>query len=222
MHYYQFHIGDYRAATAHLTNDEDLAYRRLIDMYYDIESPIPLDTHWVARRIRVDEQVVIAVLKDMFELTETGYKHARCEAQIVSYHALVQRNKANGSLGGRPKASSLKAKETQSVTTGKLTKNQEPITIVEAKQSRGTRLPKDWMPSEDQISFCRKNRADLLPEQVADSFRDYWVAQAGSKGVKLDWDATWRNWVRNQKVFNFETKGVGGGGTSTSWIKAKT
>jgi uncharacterized protein YdaU (DUF1376 family) len=222
MHYYQFHIGDYKSATTHLTNEEDLAFRRLLDMYYDTESAIPLDTQWVARRIRVDEKVVIAVLNDMFELTETGYKHARCEAQIVSYHALVQRNKANGSLGGRPKASSLKAKETQSVTTGKLTKNQEPITIVEAKQSRGTRLPTDWMPSAEQIAFCRQTRQELNPMMVADSFRDYWVAQAGSKGVKLDWDATWRNWVRNQKVVNFQTSGVGGGGTSTSWIKAKS
>jgi len=220
MHYYQFHIGDYRAATAHLSNDEDLAYRRLIDMYYDTENQIPLDTQWVARRIRIDEQVVIAVLKDMFELTETGYKHARCEAQIVSYHALVHRNKVNGSLGGRPKATKSKAKETHSVATGKVTKNQEPITIVEAKQSRGTRLPTDWTPSDEQIDFCKKHRSELHPMVVADSFRDYWVAQAGSKGVKLDWDATWRNWVRNQKTIygKIEIHGNGSGG----WIKAKS
>lgn len=27
-------------------------------------------------------------------------------------------------------------------------------------------------------------------------FCDYWNAQPGQKGVKLDWPATWRNWVR--------------------------
>lgn len=27
-------------------------------------------------------------------------------------------------------------------------------------------------------------------------FRDYWVAQPGQKGVRNDWQATWRNWVR--------------------------
>lgn len=31
-----------------------------------------------------------------------------------------------------------------------------------------------------------------------DEFRDYWIAQPGQKGVKTDWDATWRNWVRRQ------------------------
>jgi len=34
MHYYQFNIKTYIASTAHLTNGEDLAYRRLIDHYY--------------------------------------------------------------------------------------------------------------------------------------------------------------------------------------------
>jgi hypothetical protein len=66
MYYYQFHIGDYRADTAHLSNDEDLAYRRLLDMYYDLENPIPIYTEWVYRRLRLDYEVVLRVLKDFF------------------------------------------------------------------------------------------------------------------------------------------------------------
>lgn len=31
----------------------------------------------------------------------------------------------------------------------------------------------------------------------AAKFVDYWRAQPGQKGVKTDWPATWRNWVRN-------------------------
>jgi hypothetical protein len=41
------------------------------------------------------------------------------------------------------------------------------------------------MPEEHQ------DRTDEL-----DAFRDYWIAQPGQRGVKLDWDATWRNWIR--------------------------
>ena len=62
-----------------------------------------------------------------------------------------------------------------------------------------TRLPADWMPSSDDIDFCEKERVDLAPFDVADRFRDYWIAQPGAKGRKLDWPATWRNWVRNEK-----------------------
>lgn len=65
-----------------------------------------------------------------------------------------------------------------------------------------TRLPADWTPSDDDINFCITERKDLTPSVVADRFRDYWVAQPGAKGRKLDWPATWRNWVRNEKLIS--------------------
>lgn len=48
--------------------------------------------------------------------------------------------------------------------------------------------------------MCETLRPDLNPLETADSFRDYWVAKPGKDGVKLDWLATWRNWVRNQRA----------------------
>jgi hypothetical protein len=48
--------------------------------------------------------------------------------------------------------------------------------------------------------WATQERPDLDVRQVAEQFKDYWAAQAGQKGVKLDWDATWRNWVRNTKA----------------------
>jgi nicotinamide mononucleotide adenylyltransferase len=35
-----------------------------------------------------------------------------------------------------------------------------------------------------------------LIKSTADQFRDYWIAKAGAGATKLDWEATWRNWVR--------------------------
>lgn len=54
-------------------------------------------------------------------------------------------------------------------------------------------------PPEEWIAFCRKHRSDLDPQTSFEGFRDYWLAVPGSKGCKLDWFATWRNWVRNEK-----------------------
>lgn len=65
---------------------------------------------------------------------------------------------------------------------------------------RASRLPANWSPSQDEIEFCRSERPDLNPRSVGEQFRDYWVAQPGSKGRKTDWTATWRNWVRNQRA----------------------
>jgi len=129
MHYYQFNIGDYKAATGHLSNEEDLAYRRLLDMYYDSEQKIPLDTQWVARRIRVEASVVRDVLNDMFEKHEDGWFHARCKDVIAAYHAMAEKNRANGRLGGRKKnpVGIPVASDTQPIA--KATINYKPETI---------------------------------------------------------------------------------------------
>jgi hypothetical protein len=65
---------------------------------------------------------------------------------------------------------------------------------------RGSRLAQDWVLSKSMGDWATQERPDLDVRQVAEQFKDYWVAQAGQKGVKLDWDATWRNWVRNTKA----------------------
>jgi uncharacterized protein YdaU (DUF1376 family) len=93
MHYFQFNIADYRSATTHLSNDEDLAYRRLLDMYYDTEQKIPLDAQWVARRLRMGTEVVETVLADMFEKHEDGWFHARCEEVIQQYKEFAEAGK---------------------------------------------------------------------------------------------------------------------------------
>lgn len=65
------------------------------------------------------------------------------------------------------------------------------------KRSRATRLEEDWQPSAVDRKFA--TREGLPPVEVdreADRFRDYWIAKAGNGARKLDWSATWRNWVR--------------------------
>ena len=44
MIWYKFYLGDYITHTNHLSDAEDLAYRRLLDLYYISEKPIPLET----------------------------------------------------------------------------------------------------------------------------------------------------------------------------------
>jgi len=148
MHYYQFSIGDYRAATAHLSNDEDLAYRRLLDMYYDTEKKIPLDTQWVARRLRVDTKVVNSVLADMFEKQEDGWFHARCQEVIGHYHAMADKNRANGKLGGRRKNPVGNPVGSDSQPIAKATNNQELLTSITV--SKDTVRPATAEPDEKQ------------------------------------------------------------------------
>lgn len=66
-------------------------------------------------------------------------------------------------------------------------------------EKRGSRLPRDWRVSESDRQFAIDAglcQSDV--DRIAGTFRDYWVAQPGQKGVKLDWPATWRNWCRRE------------------------
>lgn len=69
-----------------------------------------------------------------------------------------------------------------------------------AESATATRLPADWMPSYEDARFCDAERKDLKIDETASRFRDYWIAQPGAKGRKTDWSATWRNWVRNERI----------------------
>jgi hypothetical protein len=76
---------------------------------------------------------------------------------------------------------------------------EEKETKKREKVQRGTRLPADWQPSDEDIAYCQKERPDLQWQRVAENFRDYWLAQAGTKATKLNWALVWKTWVRNEK-----------------------
>lgn len=86
MHYYYFHIGDYASHTRHLTLIEDIAYRRLLDLYYMNEKPIAADH--AARLIGMREHGhdVLAVLIEFFTETEEGFINKRADEEIAKFY----------------------------------------------------------------------------------------------------------------------------------------
>ena len=196
MHYYQFNIGDYKAATSHLSNEEDLAYRRLLDMYYDSENKIPLDTEWVSRRIRVAASVIRDVLNDMFVKHEDGYFHHRCDDAIKQYHAMAQKNRANGKGGGRPRNNPVgiqsQPSDNPKVT---LTINDKPITN---KKATEVAPPKGVSPEVwNEFVAHRKSKKARVTPLVIDGISK----QATKAGWTLE-NALKEVIVRNWQSFN--------------------
>jgi hypothetical protein len=66
--------------------------------------------------------------------------------------------------------------------------------------TKGSRLSQDWVIPEEYIKFCQTERPELDAELIGNTFKDFWISKSGSDATKLDWFATWRNWVRNQRV----------------------
>lgn len=128
MHYYQFNIGDYIKQTIHLSPIEDLAYRRLLDFYYDTELPIPNNIPLVSRKLRIDEKIIEIILNEFFNLTENGYRNTRADREIADYRAFLDKQKANGSKGGRPKKPTAFPTLTQDKPKKTLNTNHKPLT----------------------------------------------------------------------------------------------
>ena len=233
MHYYQFNIGDYRAATAHLSNQEDLAYRRLLDMYYDTEKKIPLDTQWVAKRLRLDCEVVKSVLQDMFKLTESGWHHGRCETVIDQYHAMAEKNRANGRLGGRKK--NPVASDSQPIA--KATINDKPITINHKpikERATSVACPHDVSPQvwQDWLQLRKSKKASVTETVVKgaraeagklgwelERFLVEWCTR-GSQGLKAEWVAEKQTATQKAAAnMNLLTRGMSGPKPAPFWAK---
>ena len=145
MHYFQFNIGDYIKSTNHLSIEEDIIYRRLLDLYYDTEEPIPNDNPWVIRRLRLgsghSEKLEI-ILNEFFTLTDNGRENKRCKEEIEGYKGYIEKQKANGSKGGRPKKPTANPTVNPNVT--QKNPKQEPLTTNQCIREKAKRfIPPD-------------------------------------------------------------------------------
>lgn len=95
MNFYKHHLGDYDAATSHLSWMEDAAYRRLIGVYYRTEKPIPHeDRHRLVRaRTAREKEVVDIVLGEFFIKDGCAWRNKRCDEEIEQYQAQANTNR---------------------------------------------------------------------------------------------------------------------------------
>ena len=122
MNFYPFHIGDYISHTSHLSDAEDLAYRRLIDLYYQTEAPFPHELTMLARKVKSTTEIVDTLLNEFFEFSDNTWHNTRADREIAKYHAMQD--------GGRKGAAIRWSKGGDSPPNAKPmpTKNQEPLT----------------------------------------------------------------------------------------------
>lgn len=127
MKWYKFAAADYILKTAHLSDAEDLAYRRLLDMAYLSERPIPLDVGLVSRRVRLDQDIVEQVLSEFFDKTEAGYRNRRVEEEVEAYKVIVDRNKrgTEASVKKAAERAALGMKRTRKIASSDATSEQE-------------------------------------------------------------------------------------------------
>jgi uncharacterized protein YdaU (DUF1376 family) len=165
MHYYQFNIGDYQSHTAHLSELEDLAYRRLLDWIYLHEKPIPLEINEVARniRMRTQSESIAIVLQEFFIRTEAGWVSARVQREIDK--AGDKSQKASQSAKARWDADALRKQSESNATHNTLPITQNPIPITQNTTDTNI-CPPDGEPA-DKLPDCQHQAViDLYHQQL--------------------------------------------------------
>jgi uncharacterized protein YdaU (DUF1376 family) len=200
MHYYKRNLGDYAKKAGRLTMLQHGAYTLLIDSCYDREVFPTLEQalEWTWASTEAEVEAVKFVLSRFFVLDKEGcYVQDRILEELLHYHKNADTNKR---IADEREAKRKENRTKRVQVVDEAPPNQEPITINHKpidKNKRGSRLPQDSCLSKEWEKFCVDHRPELNPQKTFDNFKDHWIAQSGQKGVKLDWDATWRNWVRN-------------------------
>jgi len=206
MNFYPFHIGDYLSHTSHLTDEEDLTYRRMIDLYYQTEEPFT-DTAKLARKVRSSFEIVGSLLHEFFVFEDDAWHNKRADVEIAKYKAMKD--------GGRKGASIRwhKGSDTPPILLPNHplmpTKNQEPrtknqIKTIPTPEGVSSDLWNDFLvyrkrlkaPVTDRVLARLVKEAELAKMPLSDvletiifkgwrSFEASWVQQMAQKASEM-------------------------------------
>jgi len=162
MHFYSFNIGDYISHTKHLSNMEDLAYRRLLDLYYLHERTLNEDVSIVARKINMRDNVpeVETVLEEFFVLEiGKGWTNPRADEEIEKYQSKIQSAIRAG------KASALARSNARSTTVQPNNKQETLNNKQETYNNKTLKRPRNVSKKTwDDFLVHRKNKKAPLTE----------------------------------------------------------
>lgn len=198
------YIGDYLADTARLTTEQHGAYLLLL-MDYWRSGRLPDNDQVLAQICKLNPDAwsnAKAMLIQFFSIEDGCWIHKRVEQEMAEakVNQAKKHERAVKAAEARWKNATSNANAMQKQCPSP-SPSPSPVlnTIVVAKAPKATRFQKGFSIPDEWATFCLKERPELDIGKTFESFSDYWVSTPGTKGTKLDWFATWRNWVRNQK-----------------------
>lgn len=210
MNWFKLYIGDYQRDTAHLSVTEHGAYLLMLQHYYATEKPLPTGKA-LHRMLRAQDKherdAIDSVASQFWTTTDAGLVNERADVEIEKASTQADTNRA---IAQAREAARKEARNRNESSTNRATNdqpNQTPDTrgihnphashAPPGGKTRGERIPANWDPGDAGMTFAAaQGLANGVVAAELAKFRDYWAAQPGAKGRKMDWPATWRNWVR--------------------------
>ena len=173
----------------------------LILMWRSPKCRVPNDEIWLAKHLGVPAKDFKPLIKEF----------CQCDGNHITQKRLLREffylRKRRAQQSARAKVRWRKEKDMcrSDAASGNALSTPTPTPIIEeAKASsisigarkRASRLPEDWQPSEKDLDYAKTHGLNTAHVTIeAERFRNYWTAKAGNGATKLDWSATWRNWI---------------------------
>ncbi len=219
MHYYSFNIGDYSSHTNHLSIEEDIAYRRMLDWYYLHESPLPNNIDQIARliRMRTHTESIANVLEEFFELTEYGYKQSKADRDINAFKSKSEKAKASAAARwskdtNKADANALRPECESNANHKPITNNQEPINTYTTKHFKEALISAgaESVYVDTWIAIRKKKKAtnseiafNSFMKQVGKS--KLTVNQCLKIACEESWSGFKAHWLKNIQSQKYET-----------------
>lgn len=235
MNFFKLYIGDYQRDTAALSLAEHGAYLLMLQHYYATEKPLPIGRELyrlLRAETRQERDAVDAVSRRFWAETDAGLINERADVEIRKADHQRTVNREIGKRGGRPKRTEQQTEtETESVIESKPNRNPNQTPDYNSPSpslrsgapplaARGSRLPRDWTPSEAGWAFaCHALDPARATLELA-KFRDYWASKSGAGGRSCDWEAAWRNWIRKAVEYAEGRRNGGGNGSGNGGRKS--
>lgn len=154
MNFFKWHIGDYARDTEHLSWDEDMAYTRLMRVYYRDEKPLPVERRKIYRLARCQSAgqraAIDTVLSEFFSEEADGWHNKRCDMEIRAAQDKALHNQTVGKLGGRPP-------KTQTQEVSKPKPNENPVGLLSKPTDNPIQTPDSKTPlakEESEKDIC--------------------------------------------------------------------
>lgn len=212
--FYKHHIMDWRSGTSGLSDRAYRVYHVIIEEIMLNDGPVPLHERSLAGKSNRSTRDFRAALSELVEsgkvILKDGFLHnPRAEAELDAIQKgrekypktarKVDENSANSPriLGELDEKLNDFNGDSAQIREEKIREDKKDISAP-ARSKKGTRLPEDWQPNPDLIATATKLGLSAAQfDREVEKFCDYWASKPGSQGVKLDWDATARNWMRS-------------------------
>ena len=206
MHYYQFNIGDYASHTRHLDLLEDLAYRRLLDLYYLHERPLSNDASVVAKQIGMRDHAALVrdVLNEFFEHSQEGYASSRADKEIAHFHSKIEQasraGKASAERRNNARPTDVQPNNKQEPITNKQETKKESATVVATPEGVTESV---W---QDFVKHRKAKKAPITPTALAGIKREadkasWSLDRAITECVERGWTGFKAEWVAPKQTF---------------------